>query len=134
MATQDDVRRIALSLPETSEDPNFFRFFVKGRRFAWSWPERADARKARVPNRDVIVVRVANEVEKQSQLTLDPEKIFTESHYNGYPAALVRLSKVENDLLEDLLTDAWRCRAPKRLAAQLDDPLERARMARMRWD
>ena len=54
-------------------------------------------------------------------MRLDPEKIFTEPHYNGYPAVLVRLSAVDEDLLEDLLTDAWRCQAPKRLAAQFED-------------
>lgn len=117
---QEDVRRIALSLPETSEDPNGFRFFVKGKQFAWSWMQRTDPKKARVPNPDVIAVRVANDLEKQSLLGLDADKIFTESHYNGYPAVLVRLSAVDDDLLEDLLTDAWRCQAPKRLAAELE--------------
>ena len=120
MPNQDDVRRLALSLPETSEDPNGFRFFVKGKQFAWSWMERAAPRAPRIPNRDVIAVRVANELEKQSLLALDPTKIFTEPHYNGYPAVLVRLRAIDPDLLEDLLTDAWRCQAPKRLAAQLD--------------
>ena len=42
-------------------------------------------------------------------------------HYNGYPAVLVRLSTIDVGLIEDLLTDAWRCKAPKRLAAQLED-------------
>jgi len=121
MPDQEDVRHIALSLPETSEDPNGFRFFVKGKQFAWAWMERADPKGPRIPNRDVIAVRVANELEKQSLLALDPEKAFTEPHYDGYPAVLVRLSAVDDDLLEDLLTDAWRCQAPKRLAAQFED-------------
>lgn len=60
MATQEDVRRIALSLPATSEDPNGFRFFVEGKQFAWSWLERVDPGRARIPSADVIAVRVAD--------------------------------------------------------------------------
>ena len=83
--------------------------------------ERTDPKKSRVPNRDVIALRVANDLEKRSLLALDPEKIFTEPHHNGYPAVLVRLSSIEDGLLEDLLTAAWRCQTPKRLAAQLEE-------------
>ncbi|MGH2490739.1 MAG: hypothetical protein ACRDF9_04455 [Candidatus Limnocylindria bacterium] len=65
MATQRDVRRIALSLPGTSEDPDEFRFLVDGKMFVWLWPERVAPKRARVPNPNVIVVRVGNEQDKQ---------------------------------------------------------------------
>ncbi len=117
MPTQDDVRRIALSLPATTEDPNGFRLFVDGRAFVWSWLERIDPKRARVPNPDVVAVRVGNEFEKESLLEVDPEVFFTEPHYNGYPAVLVRLAAIDPGLLEFVITDAWRCRAPKRLLA-----------------
>jgi hypothetical protein len=42
---------------------------------------------------------------------------FTEPHYNVYPAILVRLPDIDLELLEKLLADAWRCRAPRRLLA-----------------
>ena len=115
MPTQDDVRRIALSLPETTEDPNGFRFFVDGRQFAWSWMERVDPGKRRVPNREAIAVRVAGEMDKQVLLDLDPRVFFTEPHYDGYPAVLLRLTAIDLELLREILTRAWRSRAPKRL-------------------
>jgi hypothetical protein len=120
MPAWDDVRRIALSLPETTEDPNGFRFFVKGKQFVWVWLERPDPKGPRRPSPDAIAVRVANENEKQSLLALDTNVFFTEPHYDGYPAVLVRLPAIGLDLLEDLLTDAWRVRAPRRLAKEFD--------------
>jgi hypothetical protein len=119
MATQADVRRIAMALPETAEDGGF-HFSVADKGFAWPWMERLDPKRARVPNPDVIGVRVANELEKQALLSLDAEVFFTEPHYNGYPAVLVRLPAIDLGLLEKVLIDAWRCRAPKRLVAVLD--------------
>jgi hypothetical protein len=111
MATQDDVRRIALSLPHTSEDAHGFRFFVRGRQFVWAWMERVDPKRARVANPDVVAVRVANELEKQTVLAMDPDVFFTEPHYDGYPAVLVRLPRIELPLLERIVADGWRTRA-----------------------
>jgi hypothetical protein len=117
MATRDDVRRIALGLPEAQEGPGF-SFSVAGKGFAWPWMERLDPKRARVANPEVMGIRVANELEKQALLSLDSAVFFTEPHYNGYPAVLVRIPAIEVDLLEKLLTDAWLCRAPKKLAAE----------------
>jgi hypothetical protein len=119
MASRADVRRIALALPEAQEEPGF-SFTVGGKGFAWPWLERLDPKKTRVPNPDVIGVRVANELEKQALLSLDPRVFFTEPHYNGYPAVLVRLTAIELDMLEKVLTDAWLTRASKKLAATLE--------------
>jgi hypothetical protein len=115
MATQDDVRRIALALPETTEDQHSFRFFVDGKAFAWSWLERVDPKKARVPNPDVVAVRIAEESDKAALIEMDPGVFFTERHYDGYPAIMVRLPEVGLPLLERLVTDGWRSRAPARL-------------------
>ncbi|GAA2756103.1 MmcQ/YjbR family DNA-binding protein [Actinopolymorpha rutila] len=124
MADQDDVRRIALALPDTSEGEDHFGFSVrnkgKDRGFAWVWMERVHPKKARVPQPEVLAVRVANEGEKQALLASDSEKFFTEPHYNGYPAVLVRLANVPVDELEELLTDAWRCQAPRQLVKEFD--------------
>jgi hypothetical protein len=123
MADQSDVRRIALSLPETSEAEDHFSFSVlaRGRQkgFAWAWNERVEPGKPRVPRPDVLAVRVRNAAEKQMLLAADEEKFFTEPHYNGFPAVLVRLPAVGVDELAELITDAWRCQAPRALADSL---------------
>ncbi len=119
MATRSDVRRFALSLPEAQEEPGF-SFTLGGKGFAWPWLERLDPKRARVPNPDVMGVRVANEVEQQALLSLNPTVFFTEPHYNGYPAVLVRIPAIEVDMLEKVLTNAWLTRAPKKLAATLE--------------
>ena len=121
MATQDDVRRIALGLPEATEDPGDLRFLVDGKAFVWLWRERIDPKRARVPNPDVLAVRVAHESEKETLIEMDPAVFFTEPHYDGYAAILVRLPVIELDLLEVVLRDGWRSRAPKRLLAAADD-------------
>ena len=119
MATQADVRRIALSLPETEETQHHFAFSVrtkgKLKRFVWVWMERIAPKKARVPQPKVIAVRVANLFDKDFLLSLDPAKFFTEPHYDGFPAVLVRLSAVTARELRPLITEAWRCQAPKSL-------------------
>ncbi len=119
MATQADVRRIALSLPEVEEAPNHFAFSVckKGKRkgFVWVWMERVAPKKPRVPEPSVIAVRVASLDDKDVLLALDPAKFFTEPHYNGFPAVLVRLPAMTARELEPLITAAWRCQAPRDL-------------------
>lgn len=127
MATQDDVRRIALSLPDVSEGEGSFGFSVlnrgKQKGIAWVWLERIHPKKARVPCPEVLAVRVPDDVAKQLYLSSDPVKFFTEPHYNGYPAILVRLSAIEPDELEELLIDAWRCMAPEKLVAEYESSL-----------
>ena len=116
MATQKDVRRIALSLPDTSEADGRFAFSVrnkkKDRAFAWVWMERVHPKKPRVANPKVLAVRVAGRAEKLALLASDEEKFFTEPHYDGFPAVLVRLPAVGLRELRALLTTAWRCQAP----------------------
>ena len=120
MATQTDVRRICLSLPSTTEDGNAFRFLVDGKAFAWVWLERTAPKGPRVANPEVIAVRVANASEKDALIDLDAAVFFTEPHYAGFPAVLVRLPRIDPELLRAVLTEAWRCQAPKRLRAALD--------------
>lgn len=125
MADQRDVRRIALALPEAEEDDDHFAFSVpagaKRKGFAWVWKERVESKKPRVPNPDVLAVRVANEAEKQMLIAAQPETYFTEPHYNGFPAVLVRLGAIELDELEELLIDGWRCQAPRALVKAWDE-------------
>jgi hypothetical protein len=120
MADLDDVRRISLSLPGASEgDGNQISFSVlnkgKQRGFAWVWLERIDPKKGRVPNPDVIAIRTASLEDKEMLLASGSPGFFTEAHYNGYPAVLVRLADVDLEELEEVITEGWRCMAPKEL-------------------
>ena len=121
MATQADVRRIALTLPGTVEAKNRFAFEVpdkgKLKGYAWVWLERVQPKKPRVPNPAVLAVRVASLTDKDLMIAAEPTKYFTEPHYNGFPAVLVRLSEVGVKELRILLTEAWRCQAPAKLTS-----------------
>jgi hypothetical protein len=123
VATQADVRRIARTLAGTVEKPGHFAFEVlnkgKLKGYAWVWMERIDPKKARVPQPKVIALRVANLDDKEFLLSLDSEKFFTEPHYNGFPAVLVRLPAVTSRELKPLLTEAWRCMIPKEVEAKV---------------
>ncbi|WP_460525530.1 MmcQ/YjbR family DNA-binding protein [Flindersiella endophytica] len=125
MADQNDVRRIALGLPEASEGEDGFGFSVpnnkgKAKGFCWTWNERVEPKRPKVPNPGVLAVRVPNVGEKEALIAAEPEKYFTEPHYNGYPAVLVRLANVPVDELEELLIDAWRCMAAPALVQEYD--------------
>ena len=112
MATQEDVRRIALALPAATEEAGF-TFRVAGKGFVWLWRERVDPKKAKVPNPGVIVVRVADLGEKEALLASDPAVFFTTDHYDGYRAVLVRLEAIDPSALEEVITDSWRTQAPR---------------------
>jgi hypothetical protein len=77
--------------------------------------ERKSPGKPRVPRPDVLAVRVRDQGEKAALVAGDPERFFTEPHYNGFPAVLVRLRRVTRAQLHKLLADAWRCQAPREL-------------------
>jgi len=119
MADQNDVRRIALALPDTVEADDGFAFSVrnKGKQkgFVWAWHERVEPKKPRVPRDDVVAIRVVDRFDKEALLASDERVFFTEPHYNGFPAVLVRLPAIDVAQLEELILDAWRCQAPRAL-------------------
>jgi hypothetical protein len=117
MADEDDVRRLALALPGVEEiDCDGFDFRVGGKGFVWSYPERTPG-KPRVIRTDVAVLYVGDEAEKQALLLGDPELFFTAAGYDGWPLVLVRLPAVDLGRLTELVTDAWRMRAPQSVSA-----------------
>jgi hypothetical protein len=123
MATWDDVRRIALALPETTEgaDTNGYKWEVRRTYFAWERPLRKrdlDELGEAAPEGPILGVRVADLTDKRGLIGSNPEVFFTVEHFANYPAVLVLLDKVELDQLDEVITDSWLCRAPKRLAAQ----------------
>jgi hypothetical protein len=119
MADLNDVQRIALALPDTSLDDDRIAFSVtnKGKRkgIAWVWMERVHPKQARVPNLSVLAIRVRDLAEKDMLLAARLDTLFTEPHYNGFPAVLIRLAAIDVDELEGLIRNAWRCQAPAAL-------------------
>jgi hypothetical protein len=119
MATRADVRRIALSLPATEEISGRFAFAVRNKgklkAFVWVWMERVAPKKPRVPAPSVIAVRTASLEDRELMLARDAAKFFTEPHYTGFPAILVRLPAVTARELKPIITEAWRCQASKDL-------------------
>jgi hypothetical protein len=123
VADIDDARRIALSLPGVTDEGSRFR--VAGKLFAWTYMESVAGRRGRVPRPDVLALRVAEEAEKHVLIAADPATFFTTAHYKGYPAVLARLPEVEEDELVELVTDAWRTRAPRGVVAAFDTQPDR---------
>jgi hypothetical protein len=119
MADADDVRRIALSLPHVVEiDSDGFDFRVADKGFVWSYPERPPGRP-RVIRTDIAVLYVGDEAEKQALLLGEPDLFFTTRGYDGWPLLMLRLPAVGVERLTELVTDAWRMRAPEALHADL---------------
>jgi hypothetical protein len=119
MADADDVRHLALALPHVEEiDSDGFDFRVGNKGFVWSYPERRPG-KPRVIRTDIAVLYVGDEAEKQALLLGEPEIFFTTPAYDGSPLVMVRLAQVSVDRLRELVTDAWRMRAPDELAGDL---------------
>lgn len=115
MANADDVRRVALALPEVVEiDSAGFDFRVAGKGFVWSYPERTPGRP-RVIRTDVAVLYVGDEAEKRALLLGEPAIFFTAPGYDGWPLVMVRLAEVDVERLTELVTDAWQMRAPDEL-------------------
>jgi hypothetical protein len=127
MADWDDVRRIALALPETSERPSHggnASWRVRDKGFVWERPLRpADLRELGddAPAGPILGARVEHLGAKEALLADDPNVFFTTPHFDGYPAVLIQLDKIPLEELEEVIAEAWLSRAPKRLAqAYLD--------------
>ncbi len=121
MADFEDVRRIALGLPETSERPQWGNasWRVRNKPFVWERPLRQGDLRAlgdAAPDGPILGVRVEHQIAKEALLADDPNVYFTTPHFDGYPAVLVRLEEIPLDELEEAIVEAWLCQAPKRLA------------------
>jgi hypothetical protein len=128
MATWDDVRRLVAALPGTDEHASHGgrpSWRVGGKGFVWERPlgvrDRA-ALGATAPDEDepLLGVQVADEGVKAALIADDPDVCFTVPHFDGYPAVLVRLARVDEATLAELVEEAWRARAPRRLLSEHD--------------
>ena len=110
MVTEDDIRRIALSLPASTEKPSYGTpgFRVK------------DRLVARIREDRELLVRCCDVEEKKALIDSEPDKFFTTPHYDGHPTVLVKRDAIDLAELAELLSESWRLRAPKRLVADFD--------------
>ncbi len=125
MATWDDVRRIALALPDTTEGETWGNttWYVHGKSFGWKRPlNKADVKRwgtaTPLPEGPILAAYVEDLDDKDALVTEEPDVFFTIEHFSGFRAVLIRLDQIELTRLEDILTEAWLVRAPKRLAAE----------------
>jgi len=111
VVTEEDVRRVALSLPGSVERPynRLPSFRVRGSLFL---------RIHELP--DAFFVRSASVEERNELLRAEPGKFFITPHYEGYPGYLVRPSQVDLGEMTEIVMESWRLCAPKRLLAAYD--------------
>lgn len=122
MADWNDVRRLALGLPATSERESCgnAQWRVKERLFVWERPlGKADlqALRHRAPKGPILGAMVADLGEKEALLAESPEIFFTTPHFDGYAAVLLHLEVIAAQQLEPVVVEAWLARAPSRLAS-----------------
>jgi hypothetical protein len=127
MATWDDVRRLALAMPEATEvvSRGLNQWRVKDKLFVWERPLRRSDLAAlgdAAPDGPILGARVEHLMAKEAVIADDPDVFFTTPHFDGYPAVLVRLERIALDDLDEVVVEAWLARAPKRLVkAYLDE-------------
>ncbi|HEV7584989.1 MAG TPA: MmcQ/YjbR family DNA-binding protein [Solirubrobacteraceae bacterium] len=121
MASWEDVCQLALALPETSERLSRDRrqWLVKDKLFVWERPLRPrelEALGTSAPDGPILGARVEHVGAKEALLADDPRVFFTTPHFDGFPAILVRLDRITGEDLEEVVTEAWLVRAPRRMA------------------
>ncbi len=123
MTSLDDVARVCLALPDTSEvsSRGARQWRVHDKLFVWERPlRRRDLEElgAAAPAGIVLGARVPDEGAKAALIADDPGTFFTTHHFDGYPAVLCRLDVLTEEDLSELAAEAWACRAPRRLLAE----------------
>ncbi len=118
--TFDDVARLALAMPETTErvSRDCRQWVVKDKLFVWERPLRKSDLKAlgdAAPAGPILGARVEHEGAKRALIEDDPGVFFTTPHFDGYPAILLRLDAIGEQALEEVVVEAWLNRAPPKL-------------------
>jgi hypothetical protein len=123
MTSLDDVATACLALPETTEvtSRGARQWRVKDKLFVWERPLRRrdlDELGDAAPSGTVLAARVPDEGAKAALIAEEPDVYFTTQHFDGYPAVLCRLDRLDAQSLTELAAEAWACRAPRRLLAE----------------
>jgi hypothetical protein len=123
MTSLDDVATVCLALPGTTEvtSRGARQWRVKDKLFVWERPLRRsdlDELGDAAPDGTVLGARVPDEGAKAALIADEPDVYFTTHHFDGYPAVLCRLDRLDAQSLTELAAEAWACRAPRRLLAE----------------
>lgn len=118
MPDLEDVKRIGKTLDgtEIGEGLQFALSILhkgKSKGYAWTWMERVEPKKPKVPNPDVLAISVPNLEIKEMLCSLPLDCFVYDSHYDGFPAILIRLSKIDLETLEEWITEAWKTKRSK---------------------
>jgi hypothetical protein len=120
MADWDDVRRIALGMPGAEEtvsrDAAMWR--VGGTGFVWERPlRRADLAALGIAEQEgpVLGAKVDDEAVKHALVAEDPDVFFTTPHFDGYASVLIRLDRISERRLGEVVAEAWHTAAPAKL-------------------
>jgi hypothetical protein len=126
MPTLDDVSRIAKDLPGSVEKTTAYgsNWLVRNKAYAWEshpWPSEAEHIRELVSRELCIGVKVPDVDTKRALVQGWPD-VFAVSEISwGGPKVLVRMERVDEQLLRELVIDAWRTEAPKYLVRQYDE-------------
>ena len=108
MVTIEQFRDIALSLPGVEEGTSYGTLaFRVGKKFLVRVRE----------DNESLALKIGFDL-RDLLLAADPKVFFTTDHYRGYPTVLVHLETIDAGRLREVLTDAWRRLAPKKLVTQ----------------
>ena len=104
-ATLATVRRLFTALPGVEEGPCYGTpgFRVRGRFIA------------RIKEDGVTLAIKCGDDERDFRMKADPKTFFVTDHYRGYPMVLINLGRVKEKDLREIVEQAWRFNAPKRL-------------------
>ena len=120
----DAVRRPGLALPDVEEDTYYGEpaLMVRGQMFACLASHRS-------AEPDTLVVRLEF-AQRDELLAAKPETYYLTDHYVGYPCVLVRLRRIRQDELRDLLLMAWRFMSTAKAPRSRKRPQRRSRARR----
>jgi hypothetical protein len=110
--TQADLRKIALSFPDTAEGVSYTHpaFLASGKFFTRYRKED-----------NSFVLAVGGMEYRDMLLEMDPKTYFITDHYKSFPGVLVRLQHVTKDEVRAMLDRRWRQIAPKKLQKELEE-------------